>query len=213
MLNPYLGYALVALVGYLVGAIPFAYILVRRLGDDITKRGTGNIGAMNVKRTTGSWTWFTVDMVLDGLKGLLPVLLARFWLAPQLGLDATLASYLALIAAVAGHNYSIYMVVLKGRIMGGKGLATAGGGILGVNWTFAVVALVVALLVIFLTRYLLAGQITVTVVMPLYAWFVSPREFWYILALCAVILVKHAPRLPGLLSGKEPRWNVKDYAA
>lgn len=208
----YLDYVIVAVMSYLVGAIPFAYFLVKWVsGEDITKHGTGNIGAMNVKRTTGSWGWFTVDMVLDGLKGLVPVLVTRFVLSQSFELDATFASYLSLLAAVLGHNYSIYLYFIKRRIMGGKGLATAGGGILGINWTFLTVAIVVALVMIFATKYLLAGQLTVPLVMPVYAFFVSPKDFPYILIICAIIFLKHAPRIRGLLTGKEPKWNVKDY--
>lgn len=208
----YVGYLVVAVGSYLIGAVPFAYFIVRWVsGEDITKHGTGNIGAMNVKRTTGSWNWFTVDIVLDGFKGLVPVLLTRFVLSQSFGLDVTLASYLSLLAAVLGHNYGIYLLLIKGRIMGGKGLATAGGGILGINWAFLAVAIVVALVVIFSTKYLLAGQLTVPIVMPIYVFLVSPKDFPYILVICAIIFLKHAPRIPGLFTGKEPKWNVKDY--
>ena len=65
--------ALVA--GYLIGSIPFAYIIVKLVtGEDVTEHGSGNIGSMNVRRTTGSWRWFVVAMLLDGLvKGAFPL--------------------------------------------------------------------------------------------------------------------------------------------
>jgi glycerol-3-phosphate acyltransferase PlsY len=204
-------YIIIAFIGYLLGAIPFAHFIVKAVtGEDITRHGTGNIGAMNVKRTTGSWGWFIIAMLADGCKGLYSVIIAQF-LASSLRLDMTFASYLAIISAVIGHNYSIYFLPTRKRIIGGKGLATAGGGILAYNWTFLAVGIAVALAVIFATKYLLAGQITVTLAMPVYVWFVSPKDFIYITILCAIVFLKHAPRLPGLLTGKEPKWNVKDY--
>ena len=66
--------ALTALVlSYLIGSIPSAYIIVRAVtGEDITAHGTGNVGAMNVRRSTGSWGWFVIAMVSDALKGAMP---------------------------------------------------------------------------------------------------------------------------------------------
>lgn len=206
-----LKYLIFAMASYLIGSIPFAYILVKKItGEDITKHGTGNIGAMNVKRTTGSWGWFALAVLLDGSKGMLPVILAKIF-APVMGLDITLTCYVAIFFAILGHNYSIYMLPIKGRIVGGKGLATAGGAILVYNWTLLVVALIIALSVIFATKYLLAGQIAVTIAMPIYVWFSSPKDFRFITLVCFIIFIKHAPRLPGLLMGKEPKWNIKDH--
>lgn len=204
-------YIIIASISYLIGAIPFAHIIVKAVtGKDITRHGTGNIGAMNVKRTTGSWGWFTIAMLADGCKGLYSVLIAQA-LTILFRLDSTFASYLAIIFAVIGHNYSIYFLPTRRKIIGGKGLATAGGGILAYNWTFLAVALAIALAVIFSTKYLLAGQITVLLVMPVYVWFISPKDFIYVTVICIIIFLKHAPRIPGLFTGKEPKWNVKDY--
>ncbi|HDP70643.1 MAG TPA: glycerol-3-phosphate acyltransferase [Actinobacteria bacterium] len=204
-------YIIFGVASYLIGSIPFAYILVKKISQkDITKYGTGNIGAMNVKRSTGSWGWFALDVLLDSSKGIVPVVSAKV-LAPLIGLNITLTCYIAILFAVLGHNYSIYMLPIKGRIMGGKGLATSGGAMLAYNWTFPAVALAIALSVIFITKYLLAGQIVVTMVMPIYVWLASPKDFWLVALICLIIFIKHAPRLPGLLVGKEPKWNVKDY--
>lgn len=204
-------YLLIAIISYLIGAIPFAYLIVKvAFGEDITRHGTGNIGAMNVKRTTGSWSWFIIAMLADGCKGIYSVIIAQV-LTTLFKLDLSLASYLAIISAVVGHNYSIYFLLTRKKFIGGKGLATAGGGILAYNWTFLAVGIAVALTVIFATKYLLAGQITVTLALPAYVYFASPKDFAFITVLCAIVFLKHAPRLPGLLTGQEPKWNVKDY--
>lgn len=111
---------------YLLGSIPFAQVLARLHGVDLRETGTGNVGAGNLSRSVG-WGWGTLAAVLDGLKGLLPVALA---LASGLGPGA---SGLAGIAAVVGHNWSIFM---KGR--SGRGLAAAAGMVLALHPTLVV---------------------------------------------------------------------------
>jgi acyl phosphate:glycerol-3-phosphate acyltransferase len=111
------------LVGaYLLGSIPFAQVLARANGVDLRNTGTGNIGAGNLALSVGR-KWGLLAAFLDGLKGLIPVLIARYGLG--LGLAA---SGMAGLAAVAGHNWSIFM---KGR--SGRGLATAAGLIVGLD--------------------------------------------------------------------------------
>lgn len=106
---------------YLLGAIPFAQVMARINGIDLREFGTGNVGAGNLTRAAG-WSWGGLAAVLDGLKGLFPVLLAdRMGLGPG-------AAGLVGIMAVVGHNWSIF---LKGR--SGRGLATSAGVMLGLD--------------------------------------------------------------------------------
>lgn len=107
---------LLLLSAYLVGSIPSAQLLARIRGVDLRKVGTGNIGAGNLTHSVGP-LWGAVAALFDGLKGLIPVLIARFVL--DMGLAA---SGMAGLAAVAGHCWSIY---LRGR--SGRGLATSAG--------------------------------------------------------------------------------------
>lgn len=106
-------------VAYLLGAIPFAYVFGRLAGVDIRKEGTGNVGAGNLTRVAGV-RFGALAALCDGLKGLVAVLLAR-----RVSTDVSLAS--AGLAAVAGHNWSVF---LRGRA--GRGLATSAGVLLGV---------------------------------------------------------------------------------
>jgi acyl phosphate:glycerol-3-phosphate acyltransferase len=112
---------------YLVGSIPFAQVLARINGVDLRKVGTGNVGAGNLTRSVGR-SWGILAAILDGLKGLIPVLVARQWM--HLGLAA---SGMAGLAAVVGHNWSIFM---KGR--SGRGLAPAAGLIVALDPILAV---------------------------------------------------------------------------
>jgi acyl phosphate:glycerol-3-phosphate acyltransferase len=206
-----LGYVAPALLGYAFGAIPFAYIVVRLVtGEDITKHGTGNVGAMNVRRTTGSWGWFAVAMLLDALKGFAPVAITRFWLAGAMGLDVRLAMQVAVLFAIIGHDWPLSLITLTGRMVGGKGLAAGGGALLAYDWRYAIVALVTALLLIAATRILLVGQIGAAVGLPVYVALANPADLPFVLVVAVLVIYRHARRVPGLVKGKEPAWNVTD---
>lgn len=109
------------LSAYLIGAIPFAFIIGRALGVDLRKVGSHNMGAGNLTRQVGIGPG-TAAAILDGLKGLVPFVVANYR-----GLGPGVAAVGGL-AAVAGHNWSVY---LKGR--GGRGLATSVGVLLGIE--------------------------------------------------------------------------------
>lgn len=112
----------VLMVGaYLLGAIPFAQVMARINGFDLREFGTGNVGAGNLTRAAG-WAWGGLAAILDGLKGLFPVLLAG-----RMGLGPGAAGVVG-IMAVVGHNWSVF---LKGR--SGRGLATSAGVMLGLD--------------------------------------------------------------------------------
>jgi glycerol-3-phosphate acyltransferase PlsY len=112
----------VLLVGaYLLGAIPFAQVMGRINGVDLRGFGSRNVGAGNLTRASG-WQWGTLAAILDGMKGLLPVLIAG-----QMGLGPG-ASGIAGIMAVIGHNWSVF---LRGR--SGRGLATSAGLMVGLD--------------------------------------------------------------------------------
>src|SRR5688572_31082347 len=102
-------------VAYLVGSIPFAYLLTRRRGIDLRDVGSGNVGAANVLRTTGVRA-AVLAMVLDALKGVLAVIVAQ-----RVAPGAT-TPMVAGLASVIGHIYPVWL-----RFRGGKGVATAAG--------------------------------------------------------------------------------------
>lgn len=111
---------------YVLGSIPFAQFLARINGVDLRRAGTGNVGAGNLKKTVGV-SWALAAGVLDGLKGLIPV-----WLSLRGGLGPGAAGLVGL-AAVIGHNWSVFM---KGR--SGRGLATAFGLIVALHPPLAI---------------------------------------------------------------------------
>jgi len=201
---------LVSILSYLIGAIPFSYFVARVAANvDLTQVGTGNIGAMNVRRATGSWFWFSVAMVLDALKGLIPVYLAGY-LAYSLKLDPVLLKGLALNFAVLGHNFSLIAYFLTGKITSGRGLATGGGGLLAYDPMYLLAALVVGLGFIFLTRYLLVGQLMAAILTPLLVYLFNPKDFVPILSVCIIVLIRHIERIFSLFSGREPQFYIDE---
>lgn len=124
--SPIVYWPLLLLGAYLLGSVPFAQVLARVNGVDLRYAGTGNVGAGNLRRTVGLW-WAGAAALLDGLKGLLPVF---FCLRAGLGPGA---AGLVGLAAVLGHNWSIFM---RGR--SGRGLATAFGLILALHPPLAI---------------------------------------------------------------------------
>jgi acyl phosphate:glycerol-3-phosphate acyltransferase len=217
---------------YLVGSIPWAYLIVRRVtGEDITTHGTGNVGAMNVRRTTGSWVWFAVAMVLDAAKGLVPALLAKSlvggfaltWLVTPWGVTlatgrfagslSALALYppLAVAGAVLGHNYSVWLAIRsKHFARTGKGLATGAGALLAYDWRNFLAVVVVGLLVIAITRYMMAGQVAAAFTLPVTALLVRSPDWPFALLMGVLVYAAHHRRFVGLLQGKEPRLYVDD---
>lgn len=219
--------AAVLAAAYLIGSIPWSYLIVKWVtGEDITAHGTGNVGAMNVRRTTGSWGWFTVAMLADGLKGFLPVLLVRVpgYLGLVVGADSfasvgpwmgtpdaqVIAAEAALLGAVLGHNYSLWLSLAKRRLTGGKGLATGAGALLSYDPVYFGVVLVTGLGVIAVTRYMMAGQVAAAVALPLFATATGQWDWPFTVLAAALVYARHHRRFVGLLKGEEPKLYVND---
>jgi len=213
----------VLFIAYLIGSIPFAYIIVRAVtGEDITEHGTGNVGAMNVRRSTGSWGWFVVAMLCDALKGFVPVAAVKTlgtlpaWTPAGIMLETdsglvAIAAMAAVAGAVLGHNYSLWMALIKKRFhRTGKGLATGGGALLAYDWRYFIAVVVVGLLVIAITRYMMAGQVAAALTLPVVAILLHSPDWPFALAMGLVVYAAHHRRFIGMLHGKEPRLYIND---
>ncbi len=122
-------YVLSGLSGYVLGSFPTAYLFLKaRSKVDITKSGSGNVGAYNAGVVTGSKRIGIIVGVTDGLKGLAAVLVASFWMNDFWSLSA------GLLGAVLGHNYSVWL-----KFKGGRGLATACGAFFAVGLSYTLV--------------------------------------------------------------------------
>jgi len=214
----------VFLFAYAVGSFPSAYVIVRLVtGDDITTRGTGNVGAMNVRRSTDSWGWFVVAMLADITKGVIPAAAAKYLAGIPLPIPSAssvsavptepvaLLVPLAVLGVVLGHNYSGWLAIMKRRLVRtGKGLATGAGALLVYDWRYFVAVVVIGLAVIAITRYMLAGQVAAALSLPAAALVLRSPDWPFALLMGALVYAAHHRRFVGLLTGKEPRFYIKD---
>jgi glycerol-3-phosphate acyltransferase PlsY len=182
-----------ALGGYFLGTVPFGMILTRLKGmSDIRHMGSGNIGATNVLRTGGK-ALAALTLLLDGGKGALAVLVFTLW-----GRDAALA---AAAGSLMGHIFPLWL-----NFKGGKGVATALGTLLALNWLLGLLACATWLTVGFLFRYSSLASLAAMMVAPLYSLWRDETPM-AIYAVLAVILVwfRHADNIRRLFSGEETK--------
>jgi acyl phosphate:glycerol-3-phosphate acyltransferase len=205
---PVLTYLLVSLAAYLLGSIPFGYILVRLfLKEDIRAKGSGNIGATNVIRS-GSKGLGALTFLLDACKGYVAVVLAtQIASAPALSpVNHQNAAALAALLAILGHVYTVWL-----RFKGGKGVATAFGVFLALAPWAAFAALVIFILTVVTTRYVSLGSILAAVVFPFFALLLphAQRTPLLIAVICIVpviVIAKHRQNIARLLRGTENRF-------
>jgi glycerol-3-phosphate acyltransferase PlsY len=191
---------LTAALSYLLGSIPFGYLLVRGLrGDDVRQTGSGNIGATNVSRT--SPLLGAITLLLDGLKGAGAVLLAG-QLFPG---SAKLAAGAGLFA-ILGHVFPLWL-----RFRGGKGVATGIGAFLVLVPKAGLVAMGVFAAVFLLFRYVSLASMAMFVALPLAAWFFGlvPSILIFVVASSVLVIAKHHENIQRLLNRSESRWGSR----
>ena len=196
--------AAVAAVGYLFGAFPTAYILVKRFGHkNILEWGTGNVGTANVHRATNSKVLALATLAGDMLKSALAIL-AGAYIAETAGINTDVGAGVGGVAAITGHNYSVFL-----RLKGGRGLVCA--SVLGFYFAPAMVGLWVLMFLgtVALTRLMVVGQMVAMAAMPVIAYFVFPQAAVPTYFATALVLIKHAPRIRNVLDGTEPKMYYK----
>jgi glycerol-3-phosphate acyltransferase PlsY len=201
-------HALVVALAYLLGSIPFGYLIVRASGrGDVRETGSGGTGATNVTRRAGRSAG-VLTLALDALKGAAAVLVARLVLTEGFRVDWWVAA--AAVAVVAGHVFPVWL-----GFRGGKGVATG----LGVFAVLAPLALLCALpvfvLVVWATRYVSLGSIVAAALMPLAVWALGARQATHggellpVLTAAslggALIIFMHRANIGRLLRGEESR--------
>lgn len=202
--------AVLAVLAYLIGSLPFGYMMARWVaGLDIRREGSGNIGATNIARVLGA-KWGAAVLVLDCLKGLLPVLLL-----PVLVLEADSpalrhARVAAAIGAILGHMFPAWL-----GFRGGKGVATSLGVVLVLAPWATLAAFCTFAAVVLATRIISLGSMTAAIAFAGYElWLLSPQPFaaetWSLAAMSllvpVLILVRHRSNIVRLLQGREPRF-------
>lgn len=181
------------IVSYLIGSIPFGLILTRIFGaGDLRSIGSGNIGATNVLRT-GRKGLALGTLLLDALKGAIPVFVAGRY-APELAAVAGLG-------AVIGHCFPVWL-----RFNGGKGVATAAGVALTLTPLVALCILAIFIVIVAITRYVSLSSILASVAaVPLAYLFGQTHAALFYIALAIIILAKHQANIGRLLAGNESK--------
>lgn len=185
----------VVIVAYLIGSIPFGYLIVRgKIGADIRQTGSGGTGATNVSRRAGKVAG-VLTLVLDALKGSAAVLIAELTHS-----DWIIAA--AAIAVLVGHIFPVWL-----GFRGGKGVATGAGVFLVLAPVALLCAGVLFLAIVFFTRYVSLGSIVAAATIPLFVWLLSDSHPLLIAAVLGAFLIVFAHRgnIGRLAHGTEAR--------
>ena len=193
-----LAFAIVCIVGYLLGAISFAVIIARSRGVDIFAEGSGNPGATNVKRVLGRKLG-NIVFALDAAKGLV----AAGWPLIAYAGDVRLG-IAGLVSAILGHSFSVFL-----KFRGGKGVATTIGGLAALMWPVLLVGLLVWLVAFYMTKVVAIASILFAVSLPfatavLYS--AGDLRFYLTLLLSLLIVYRHRSNVQRLLQKKENRF-------
>ncbi|HSY63686.1 MAG TPA: glycerol-3-phosphate 1-O-acyltransferase PlsY [Terriglobales bacterium] len=192
-------FLLTAAYSYLLGSIPFGYILVRTFrGQDVRQTGSGNIGATNVSRTSPRLGALT--LVLDALKGLSAVLLTRELFPTHRGL-----MFAAALFAVVGHVFPVWL-----RLRGGKGVATGLGSFAILTPKTILVVIAVFIFIFLVFRYVSLASILSVALFPLLAWILEPginsRMVGAMTVASLIIIARHYENIRRLLNHTESRF-------
>ena len=204
-----------AFIGYLLGSLPFGYLVARAHGVDIFKVGSGNPGATNVKRVLGSKAGNTV-FALDAVKGALAAgwpLIDRaltqwqwYYFPNNPRPDWVVLSVVGVVAAVLGHSFSIFT-----KFKGGKGVATAAGGLVVLIPLASLIGGVVWVVTFLVTRYVSLGSILAAIAVPVASWMLNKPLLLNLVAtaLGLFVIVRHRENIKRLLNGTESKFVKK----
>lgn len=205
-------------VAYLVGSIPFSYLIARAFaGKDVRREGSGNVGATNVARTAGKKAG-VLALVGDLTKGVVIILIARWMVArpdwpyaagPQPWESKEMWVALAGLVAILGHMFPVWL-----RFHGGKGVATAGGVILALDPRVFAAAVLVFAIVVLLSRMVSLASIVTAASIPLLFRFVAhDSPYWRTvisIGIALAVIVKHHSNIARLARGTERRLGRKN---
>jgi glycerol-3-phosphate acyltransferase PlsY len=188
-------------IAYLLGSIPFGFLVVKARGSDIRETGSGNIGAANVARHAGAVAGI-LTLLLDAGKGYLAVWIASRWTHN----DVRWVMCAALLAVI-GHMFPVWL-----RFNGGKGVATGLGVFLPICATAVLAGVVLWLVVVAFWRYSSLGSILAAVALPVFVHLLyaprhapPPAVTVGTILISILVLVKHRPNIERLIAGTEPR--------
>ena len=202
------------IVVYLFGAVPWGFIIGKIKGIDIRKNGSGNIGATNITRTLGK-PWGIFCFVLDFLKGLIPVLCTKTFIASMLNIPNNLLGItiiIVVLTTIMGHIFPIYL-----KFKGGKGVATGTGALIAITPFAIICGLIIWVIIFKISRYVSIASIIAAISVAVLTIFFSAMGFYrvpislqYFVVLLAIFAIyKHTSNIKRLLNGTENRFEKK----
>ncbi|MDH4138640.1 MAG: glycerol-3-phosphate 1-O-acyltransferase PlsY [Anaerolineae bacterium] len=192
-----LSYLAAIVIGYLLGSFPSGYVVGRLRGIDIRQWGSGRLGGTNVLRSAGPWAAI-LAVLGDVAKGVVAVFVARALVG------SPSAEVLAGLAAILGHDFSIFL-----SFSGGRGVATTLGALGALYVPAALILALLGLSVVALSRYASLASLTIATLTPLamlYLVLFADKPVWYLvygLAAGILIVVLHKGNIQRLLAGTE----------
>ena len=208
-------YIIIAVIAYLIGIINFSIILSKRMaGFDIREKGSGNAGTTNMLRAVGKKA-AVITLICDILKGVVSILIAVLAGKIVKNLDNALLVQLAGIFVIIGHTFPVFF-----KFKGGKGIATALGVLLMINWQIGLICLIFALVLMALTKMVSVGSIAAAILFPILVAFIDQNYIvqtsnsnWsylvFSIIVALLVIFNHRANVQRILNGTENRLSFK----
>ena len=208
-------YIIVAVIAYLIGSINFSIILSKKMaGFDIREKGSGNAGTTNMLRSVGKKA-AVITLICDILKGVVSILIAVLAGKIIKNLDNALLVQLAGIFVIIGHTFPVFF-----KFKGGKGIATALGVLLMINWQIGLICLIFALVLMALTKMVSVGSIAAAILFPILVAFIdqnyivpTSNSSWsyliFSIIVALLVIFNHRANVQRILNGTENRLSFK----
>lgn len=206
---------IIAVIAYLIGSINFSIILSKRMaGFDIREKGSGNAGTTNMLRAVGKKA-AVITLICDILKGVVSILIAVLAGKIVKNLDNALLVQLAGIFVIIGHTFPVFF-----KFKGGKGIATALGVLLMINWQIGLICLIFALVLMALTKMVSVGSIAAAILFPILVAFIDQNYIvqtsnsnWsylvFSIIVALLVIFNHRANVQRILNGTENRLSFK----
>lgn len=208
-------YIIVAVIAYLIGSINFSIILSKKMaGFDIREKGSGNAGTTNMLRSVGKKA-AVITLICDILKGVVSILITVLAGKIIKNLDNALLVQLAGIFVIIGHTFPVFF-----KFKGGKGIATALGVLLMINWQIGLICLIFALVLMALTKMVSVGSIAAAILFPILVAFIDQNYIvqtsnsnWsylvFSIIVALLVIFNHRANVQRILNGTENRLSFK----
>ncbi len=200
---------LLIMFSYLIGAIPFSFILCKKLKNiDIRTVGSKNVGATNAARILGK-KWFFIIMLMDAFKGFLIVFFTQYLISHHFIKPFSFLPMLISISVISGHTFPIYL-----KFKGGKGVAVSAGVLLALDCRLMLLPILVFILAVVISRYISLGSTLGSLLLPISVLiFYQNNMDYFLFFFCFIIslyvIVKHKENIKRIFKGTERKWGEK----